>query len=697
MLDAAKQLELEEELALMEREKGIVSEVDLLAFIKKGWRYVYSELFGQQFVSSFAPHHIEAIEWHWESRLAFLENRRPDYLAYFPIWSRGHMKSTVAEHMVVVDAVLSVAFKQPGFCLYVSRNKPKVQEHIGNIETLLSSEGVRKYCPDLSTVKRNEETNQQRRWTASFLQTQTDYSIKGGSLDSGMAGSRVEQTRPTFIVPDDIDGREESEVIAEDRFNKLTTEVLPMRQGNTLVFFAQNLINKYSVMYRIQKGHKKVLTNRKPTKPVPAVLNLETESRVVDGGPKDIYISGTSTWHVWDAHRIQDEIDTEGLPAFERECQHDVENTREGRFHKNYIDDIHAISISQFESVYGREAWKAWYKAPFSDWSRTKTKFHANVAGYLAVSSGNTKYPGFTFCIPFSFPEETQPEDVAERMLSELTPYAYGTEGNQVTWKQLINDAWKRLNADNYYSSVSDKLAYRTTYYKGLIPQYAQKVLKAYKVGTGANSHSEDKVRGMLNNGFGFGFQASNPGKTDALEDIDAAMKFDIKEPHIFDRSKMGYTRWYVLCKNDYSVEPEIINNISVYPPVAYPDVIDPKDLHDDDLFRYQMVERRFRPPKLTESGEMTDEPEKLNDDFGQALQMVYFKNLLQNIKLTKTEEFEEQMAQKGLTRTAIEQIDDEKERLAQLQIRVIEERAFASKEKGGMFKRVGVPTMRRR
>lgn len=152
-------------------------DLKLKNLVAKGWSETYAELFGRAFVDVLAPHHVESIAWHWESRLAFLEHRRPDYLAYFPIFSRGHMKSTLAERMVVIDAMLSVAYQQPGYALLCARNKDKVQEHIANIETLLASATVRKYCPQLSTPKRTEITNQQRRWTSSFLKTEANYSV----------------------------------------------------------------------------------------------------------------------------------------------------------------------------------------------------------------------------------------------------------------------------------------------------------------------------------------------------------------------------------------------------------------------------------------------------------------------------------------------------------------------------------------
>lgn len=1006
--------EFKKHAAVVEVENGWVSphgnRDKLKALIREGCNALYSALFGQDWWNSLADHHREALEWHFESRLAFLEGRKPEHLAYFPVWSRGHAKSSLAERMIVVDAVLSVAFDQPGFALYIGREKDKIKEHIGNIEQILSSEKVRFYAPSLSQVARNEETNQKRQWTGTFLHTQGKYVVKGGSIESAQAGSRINETRPTVIChqkgtpvytdgqwqlvedhptarsrierglrvslrgvpdaevvtpehrywvreyvettrssahyiegatgwkeakdlhrhcwiglpidmtvesppsvsiftertertasgqfvkgnpvvalrykdivpnefldpewwwffgywwgdghrtktqigitiadkdehiferltnllakykkpwhrrqktgcfqvtfnsswmarwlnswrrpgksrkippewverlpfdcqtqlirgyvdadgwvneksqevrltsvhldglhcvrrilarlnvsssirkgvgprlerfrsglswsqqkydlrfqpdgtqfgwnnirpqqrykfshnfisdgtlwsrvkdiedsgvtefipittesgtylthfgmshncPDDVDGREDSPVISQMRMTRLTKEILPMRQQNTLVFFAQNLISRYSVMYQIQSQQVQVLTNRKATKPIPAVIDLVTEQVTgEDGIIRDVYVSGKSTWpQVWDIDRINDEIQTEGLEAFKIECQHDVEARKEGLFHKNYNDNVHAISYSQFESVYGKDAWKHWFKLVANDWARTKTKYHANVAAFLAVSSADTVLPGLTFVIPFSFKADTAPADVAERLLSALTPYAYGENGNRATWRQLIDEAWKRMNAEQHFETVADRWAFEKDYYAKIIPKYSKKVLQAYQVRAGVMSHSEDKVREMFNTGFGFGFRPSNPGKTEGLESIDAAMRVDYSLEHPFpkfdeDGRVKGYSRFFVLCPDDLTKESIYINGTEVYPPVPYPETLKVDNLHDSDLFRYQMCNRRFLPPKLMETGERIDEPEKLHDDFGQLLQMVYITNLLKNIKLTPTQ-----------------------------------------------------------
>lgn len=611
--------------------------------VDQGWEETYRALFGSAFVDTLAPHHLEAIKWHFEARLSFLRGIKPTYLAYFPIWPRGHGKSYIAERIIVVDAVMSVAYNAPGFALYIGREKTKIKEHIANIEALLTSSAVRRYAPELARVQVNEVTNQKRQWTASFLHTAGHYVVKGGSIESAQAGARIADTRVTLFVPDDLDGREQSPVIAEMRARRLATELLPMGQSNSLTFYAQNLIDRYSTMYRIHTQQVKILTDRKPTEPVPAVRNLVTEEVTVDGLIRDVFVSGESTWpQVWTKERIQTEIDREGLAAFLAECQHDLSDAHEGRVHKNYDDSVHAISHSEFAALFRRrDAWKDWFKIVANDWARTKTKYHANVAGYLAVSSANTEYPGLTFFIPRSYKADTAPADVAIDLLSLLTPYACGENGDRTTWQELVDQAWRRVNAERHFTSVSERIDFERNYYGKIIPKYSRQVLQAYNVRAGVMSHSEDKVREMLNEGFGFAMQPANPTKTEALEQIDAAMRVDYKLPHLFRPDKNGYTRWYVLCDDDLQAEPEMIDGVAVYPPKPFPENVRPDELHHDDLCRYQLYYRRFRPPVMTKLGENIDELEKMNDDIGQLLQMVYSKGLLSNVKLLPGEKEE--------------------------------------------------------
>ncbi len=637
--------------------------------VRQGCFALYAAAFGQDFVDVLAPHHREAILWHWESRMAFIENRKPEYWAYFPIWSRGHAKTTLARRIAVVDALLSVWAEVPAYILYVSRNATMVSKHSKSIETLISSDNVKRFCPQLSQVKKTEQ-GASKGYSVGLLNTLAGVVFHFAGLDEGLAGGNVDDVRPTIVMLDDIDGREKSVVISEKRFEKLTLEILPMRAKNTLVFFAQNLINRFSVMYRIQSGHARVLTSRKPTVPIPALLNPVFGEKTVGGITKDYVISGTPTWKFYGIERCNEEIDTGGgLSAFMTENQHDVKQSAEGLVHKKFNDAVHAVSYSQFASVYGApDEWKQWYKVAFSDWARTKTKFHANVAGYAAVSSQNTAAPGLTFIIPFSFNKDTSPEDVAVRLLSALTPNAF----EETSWQSLVNDAWKRTNAEQHYQTTSERLSFATGYYKSLIPKYSRKVLSAYRVMAGVNSHSEDKVREMFNEGFGFSFVPANPGKTDALEDIDEAMRVDYEMPHLFKEGEKGYSRFAVLCPDDKSQIPDIIIGIEVYPPLPYPESLDGAELHDSDLFRFQMSNRRFADPKLIASGEVADQMLKLHDDFGQAVQFIYYKRLLSNIAFTSEEKTELSLSPK-VRQISLDEMPDSTEKDMTLQKRKFE------------------------
>lgn len=550
--------------------------------------------------------------------------------------------STHAEHLVVTDAMLSWAFDQPGFCLYVCREKTKVIEHVSNIEELLSSPKVKEYCPLLSQVQVNDETGQKRQWTGRFLHTAAGYVVKGASTDSAQAGSRIKDTRVTFMVLDDVDGREKSLVISENRYNRISNELLPMRQWNTLVFWAQNLINEYTVMYSVYKQRRQMLTNRKPTQPVPAVIDLKAEQRTVDGIVKMVYISGEPTWHAWDADRIQDEMDSEGYDAFLRECQHEVEGKKEGRVFPRYDDGIHVITESEFAAVYGvRKPPRSWYKYFAHDWARTKTEFHANVAFWSAVSPQNAKRPGFFFIYdPMSFPEDTMPDTCAVRFLNTLQPSIY-VQGTEYTWEELIQQTLLRENLERHITDTTKLIEARRTVLARIIPQYlrgyqtadgkkVEGLLDSHSVKKMRFSHDRDDINRIYNQTYGFRFDPCNPGEKGGVSQINELMRVDYTHEHPFKPGVFGYTRFFIIVPDEKADRDEIS-------PV--------KDLHDHDLLRHQMINRRTLPAKLTEAGEVNiDTYEKANDDFGQSLQFLFFDNAPFNEPLTREEKTEEVM-----------------------------------------------------
>lgn len=616
---------------------------ELYAAMADGWQATYSLLFDtpeRPFVANLGPHHAEAIEWHWNARLDLLNGEKPDYWTYFPIWSRGHMKSTVARRIAVMDALLTVAYGEAGYVLYVSRNKEMATKHAASIETILGSEIIRRHCPTLSQVKKNAANNS-KGWKATFLNTLAGIVFHFAGLDEGLAGGNVDDVRPTFILPDDIDGRESSPTEGENRFNKLTTEVLPMRQSNTLQFWAQNLINRYSAMYRIQSGMERVLTNRKPTEPIPAVLNPEYEVQTVGGIVKDVIVGGTPTWAFYNLERCQEEIETIGLEAFKRECQHEVAQSKEGLIAHRFDDEVHVISESEFAAVYGsKDAWKFWSKWTMNDWARTKTDKHANVAAFLTISPQISPFPGATFiCAPLAFPANTEPEDVAEALLSKLTPFAYA----RVTWSKLRRDAHLRVNSQRHAQTQRERIEFERSNLSKTVKKYSKAALARFKVKGGTMGHSDDTVESIYRDVFGFKVVGVNPGKHGGIEKLNQEMMVDYNEPHPFRPDQLGYSRWFIVVPDDpEDKEPQIVNGKEVFRPKPYPHSVRPHELYNDDLLRYQLSNWRYREAKLTETGEIVDEPLKMNDDFGNMLQMFYVEKRPKNDSLTETETTEQ-------------------------------------------------------
>src|SRR5687767_6041156 len=120
----------------------------------------YAEMFGQDFVDALAPHHIEGIKWHWDMTVLKKAGMDITEYAYFAIWSRGHMKSTIARYIAVADACLNTT----GYCLYVSGSKNKVRGHAISIESLLGLPKILEYYPKLQTV-REGLAGQSKGWT----------------------------------------------------------------------------------------------------------------------------------------------------------------------------------------------------------------------------------------------------------------------------------------------------------------------------------------------------------------------------------------------------------------------------------------------------------------------------------------------------------------------------------------------------
>lgn len=586
------------------------------ALESRGWRAWYAEMFdepptednpeGRPFVSRLAPHHIEAIEWHWNSLILKRAGLDITKYIYFAIWPRGHMKSTIARYIAICDAALS----GKGYCLYVSGTKGKVMGHAISIETLLGSAKVREYYPRLGQVMKGQQ-DQSKGWRANFIYTEAGYVFHFVSLDEGIAGANIDSVRPTLIIPDDVDERDSSVVISANRMRVLTRAVLPTRQHNTLVLWAQNLISRHSVLYQIYTGKAVVLTARVATKPIPAFLNLRTERKIVDGIICDVIVSGEPTWPWYDIKRAQEEINTIGLSSFLAECQHEVDQDQADLILPEFNEQVHLITWEEFNAVYGldsdnRDVPAHWRRYVGHDWGSTGVeKGHANVVGWVGVAAANSRYPSTAFLYHIkSFPASTLAGTVARAVLNYLLRDSQ-TDPHRYIELGLLD----RGTADPA-DVLATKARTRVLEEIGKLDSYAMLHM----------SHESKAVRDIYRMVYGLPFQPCNPKRDGGIAQLRHYLRYDMSHPHPFRPNRGGLSRMYLIVENDAERER-------------------PTGDAGMKIARDQLSEWRMRPSELTAQGFMDERPMKADDDVGNMLQMIFAHFRLQAAPLSTAEQ----------------------------------------------------------
>jgi hypothetical protein len=578
------------------------------AEIETDWSTWYTAIFDRDFVQVLGPHHREAIEWHWETRMMQRRGEKPLHLAYFPIWSRGHMKSTVARRVAICDAALT----KTGYCLYASGTKKKVKGHAVSIEALLREPALRRYYPELSQVDRNEQ-GASKGWTADFLNTVYGYVFHFVGLDEGVAGANVEGVRPTLIIPDDIDDREDSPAISTTRLHVFTRSLLPTRQAGTLTFFAQNLIAEHTVMNQIYSGQERVLTNRKPAKPIPAVVDLVTETRESEGLVRDVIISGKPTWKFYDLDRCQEEIDTIGLEAFEAECQHDIDRHRGGLIMAPFDEAVHLITLSQFRQRFGHDPFPPhWEQRHTHDAGYTGEKAHPGVFFFLGIASANSPMPGKLFIAPEIFlgSQNESPDHAAERYLERVLQHKELTT-NPAKPEERWTDEQIRISNRLYeqYCDARPNLICRM-------------------------SHEALGTRRVFEK-YGMHFEECNPGADGGIQQLQHYHKVDYSKPHEFHDGVMGVSNLYWIVADDQLQKA--------------------KDELGMARGRLEAKRWRWRKIKLTETGLTVMKPMKAWDDFHNAAMMATHDMEMFTAPLSKTERIEAMLPERLQLKTGDE------------------------------------------
>lgn len=593
--------------------------------LESDWRIWLKTLFPQFMRGELSFFQIEYWDWLWAALMS-KRNKQPlpdGENSFMSIWSRAAAKSTHARLAPIAEA----AILQQGYCLYLGRSQDTANQHIASIETLLTSEMVRCYYPLLGQPRKGD-TDKNKAWNQKMLHTKSGYVVQAIGLDVGIRGANIDDMRVTLLVPDDIDDILDTALQSEQKMDKFLHSVLPTKKAGTLFVCAQNLVLETGVINRIVTGDVPALANARISGPHQRVLDLKTEKREINGRQRDIVLSGEVTWPGNDSlERVQEDIDTYTLPVFLKECQHVLAVDRSGLVLSPWEDQIHVITEDEFYGVFGyRRPPPNWAKEGLHDWAQSKSAYHANVIFKLAVSAQNEPLPGCIFLYdPMSFAPNTQADDVAIRFLKSIAP-TMNVRGREMDWDDVLRAEFERHNLEQYVTSATSLIKARRDVLARILPPLVGPLLRRNNMRRLRMSHEAKDQRNVYRMVYGLPFTGVNPRREGGLEFALHYLRVDYSRKHPF-KDMTGWAQMYLIVPNEKK---------------GYPVALRSEGLHDSDLMRFQFSHWRYTVPSLTTTGILERGPEKMHDDFGNALQMGLVNGGLIAEPLTHSEQIEE-------------------------------------------------------
>lgn len=366
-----------------------------------------------------APFQQAAWDWYWEL-LKFRRRKKqpPDELPLNALapWGRGLAKSTTLEMMGVAEgAILGRVF-----VVYISSTADKAEEHLQSMRDLIESSEIEKYYPGMAKPLLGKFGNQ-RSWRASRLSTDSGFSAVAAGLKEGIRGLRDNDIRPTAIFLDDLDERDDSPAVTQEKFEAVTMDALPMLAPFGLVAYGQNLIHNQSIMTQTISGEREWLLHRRVLGG--GVVNTFQDDLQIEKRERRYFImAGTPNWTRIDRTVAQDMLDKFGKDGFMREAQNFVNPTAEEMVWTGFDEKLHVITWEQFAAVFGSSKipsrWNlyAGYDRGNTGWDR-----HPAVISVAAVASKDTELAGDIF-IFYEYTAEAGElvDDLAKNLILDL-------------------------------------------------------------------------------------------------------------------------------------------------------------------------------------------------------------------------------------------------------------------------------------
>lgn len=285
------------------------------------WHTWVTTLFRRYAYAPFAQRHAEL--WEWAEGMA--RDDAPD--PFVGIWPRNGGKSSTAE---LVTAYLGLSGRRR-YAVYVRQNQKRADDSVANIARMLEGAAIEKYYPEHAQRSIGKYGNAHA-WRRERLRTAGGFTLDALGLDAAARGAKVDEQRPDLFIIDDIDDKLDTLQATAKKLATLTTSILPAGAKNVAVLAIQNLIIPDGVFTRLHDGRADYLALRHVSGPHPSVRDLETveEEDATTGARRAVIVSGKATWAGQDLKACQHLIDTVGLDAFTKECQHEVTSRAEG-------------------------------------------------------------------------------------------------------------------------------------------------------------------------------------------------------------------------------------------------------------------------------------------------------------------------------------------------------------------------------
>jgi len=262
-----------------------------------------------------AAHHEEFWAWLWALRPGVAAR------TFISIWSRGGGKSTSTE----LGATVVGYYGLRRYGLYCSAVQKQANDHVSNIASALEGLGVERAI---------NQYGFSRGWNSLRLRTADGFTLDAIGMDAALRGVRIDESRPDFIILDDLDEELDTAETIDRKIDILTRKILPTGDAALTVVGVQNLPNKDGIFAQLVDGRAEFLMDRYVSGPHPALSGLpeqdwyQAEREVAEDGAvartRFLLPSGRPVWAGQDRGACEQLLNTIGPRAFEIECLHRI-------------------------------------------------------------------------------------------------------------------------------------------------------------------------------------------------------------------------------------------------------------------------------------------------------------------------------------------------------------------------------------